>query len=365
MEAGIVGLPFVGKTALFNALTALGVERDSGASAAKPNVGVVNVPDPRLNTIERHVETKKVVSATLQLVDVAGLVAGASKGEGLGNRFLAHVRGVGALLHVVRCFEDPNVPHVDGSVDPVRDIEEVETELMLADLEQVEGMMDKARKQARTGVKEAKLRLSVIESCQAALAEGKPVSTLEGTLLESADAQRVIKSIALLSAIPVLYVANVGEDDLAGTSGHASAVGRFAETRGTTAVALCAKLEAELVELDESERPEMLEGMGLVEPALAVLARAAYGRLGMQSFFTAGPKEIRAWTIPIGATAPEAASAIHSDIQRGFIRAEVFNVADLEQYESEQGIRSAGKLRVEGKNYVMQDGDVCHFLFNV
>ncbi|MDP6060415.1 MAG: redox-regulated ATPase YchF, partial [Pirellulaceae bacterium] len=304
MEAGIVGLPFIGKTSLFNALTALGVGRDAGASAAKPNVGVVNIPDPRLDVIQRYVKTKKVVSATMQLVDVAGLVSGASKGEGLGNRFLGHVRGVGALLHVVRCFEDPNVPHVDGSVDPVRDIEEVETELMLADLEQVEGMMDKARKQARTGVKEAKLRLSVIEACQAALAEGRSVSTLGGVLMESAAVQNVVKSISLLSAIPVLYVANVGEDDLEGESPNALRVRRFAAARGGTAVALCAKLEAELVELDASERQEMREGMGLTEPALAVLARAAYGRLGMQSFFTAGPKEIRAWAIPNGATAP-------------------------------------------------------------
>ncbi len=365
MEAGIVGLPFVGKTALFNALTALNVSGGAGGSAARPNVGVVNVPDPRLGLIAQFIETKKIVPATLQLVDVAGLVAGASRGEGLGNRFLAHVRGVEALLHVVRCFDDPNVPHVEGSVDPVRDIEQVETELMLADLDQVEGMTDKAHKQARTGDKEAKRRLEVIEACQAALSEGRPVSSLQDGPMGNPEARNVVKSIALLTAKPVLYVANVGEQDMQGIGAHAKCVRAYAESRGGAAVAVCAKLEAELVELDESERNEMLEGLGLTEPALAVLARAAYGLLGMHSFFTAGPKEIRAWPIPVGFTAPLAASTIHSDMQRGFIRAEVFSIEDLKEHHSEQALRSAGKLRVEGKNYVMQDGDVCHFLFNV
>ena len=365
MEAGIVGLPFIGKTTLFNALSARGVDSTSGGAADKPNLAVVHVPDPRLSLINRYIETKKIVQANLQLVDVAGLMAGASKGEGLGNRFLSHVRGVDALLHVVRCFEDDAVPHVNGSVDPVRDVDEVETELMFADLEQVEGMTDKAQKQARTGDKEAKLRLEVIEACHATLSEGRPVSALSGGVMDSEEARQVLKSIALLTAKPVLYVANIGEENLNADSDHVHRLRACARERGGMVVPVCAKLDAELVELDESERGEMLEGLGLSEPALNVLARATYELLGLQSFFTAGPKEIRAWTVSIGATAPEAASVIHSDMQRGFIRAEIYAVNDLENHRTEQAIRAAGKLRVEGKSYVMQDGDVTHFLFNV
>ena len=364
MEAGIVGLPYVGKTTLFNALTAIGTAAAAGA-AGRPNVGVVNVPDPRLHVIGSHIETQKVVPATLQLVDVAGLVAGASKGEGLGNKFLSHVRRVDALLHVVRCFEDPSVPHVDGSIDPARDIDAVQTELMLADLEQVEGMMDKAVKQARIGSQDAKMRLEVLEASASALGEGNPVSTLFDGPLASAEARNVVRSIALLTAKPVLYVANVADDDMDGSSAAAGRVREMAKKAGGIMVPVVASLEAELVDLDEEGRVEMLEGLGLQEPALPVLARAAYELLGLHSFFTAGPKEIRAWTIRKGAAAPEAASTIHTDMQRGFIRVEVYGVDDLDQHETEQAIRAAGRLRVEGKNYVMQDGDVCHFLFNV
>ena len=365
MEAGIVGIPYIGKTTLFNALTALGVAGEGGAG--RPNVGVAQVPDPRLKTINQYIETKKVVSATIQLVDVAGLVAGASKGEGMGNKFLSHVRNVDALIHVVRCFDDPGMPHVAGSVDPVRDIEQVETELMLADLEQVEAMLDKAQRNARTGDREAKLRLQVIETCIAALSEGRCVSSLMGGggAVDSGGGRDVIKGTALLTAKPVLYVANVGEDDLDGQSDHVKHMTDYAAQRDAMVVPVCAKLEAELMELDETERGEMLEGLGLAEPALNVLARATYQVLGQESFFTTGPKEIRAWAVPVGTRAPEAAGVVHSDMQRGFIRVEVHTVGDLEAHKTEAAIRAAGKLRTEGKDYVIQEGDVCHFLFNV
>jgi hypothetical protein len=359
MEAGIIGLPYVGKTCVFNALTSLGVRAES--SSAKPNVGVVAVPDPRLDVICKYIQTKKVIPATLQLVDVAGLVAGASEGKGAGNKFLAHVRDVDALLHVVRCFDDPAVPHIDGSVDPVRDVEEVETELALADLEVAENSLHNAQRKARTGDKESRARLALMEQCVACLGEGKPVRSLE----LGEDDHRLLRSFAMLTLKPVLFVANVAEDDLAGESDHVEKLRAYVSQQGGEVVPVCAKLESELAELDAAERGEMLKAMGLVEPALNVLARAAYKALGLQSFFTAGPKENRAWTIPIGATAPQAAGVIHSDFERGFIRVEVHSVEDLQQYGSEKAIREAGKLRVEGKSYVMQDGDVCHFLFNV
>ncbi len=359
MEAGIIGVPYIGKTTVFNALTALGVSGE--ASANKPNMGVVHVPDPRLSVILQFIETKKVVPASWQLVDVAGLVAGASEGQGMGNKFLGNVRNVDALLHVVRCFEDADVPHVDGSIDPVRDIEQVETELMLSDLEVVENSISNAKRRARTGDKEARLRLELMEQCEVALGEGNPLSTLE----LDAEREKLLRSFAMLTVKPVLYVANVGEDDLAGDNAHARTMNEFLSSRGGQVVPICAKLEAELAELEGPEHDEMLEAMGLTEPALAVIARAAYHRLGLQSFFTAGPKEIKAWTVPIGATGPQAAGVIHSDFERGFIRVEVYAVDDLQQYKTEQAIKAAGKLRVEGKEYVMHDGDVCHFLFNV
>lgn len=365
MEAGIVGIPYIGKTTLFNALTALGVNSEGGAG--RPNVGVAQVPDPRLGTISQYIDTQKIIPETIHLVDVAGLVAGASTGEGVGNKFLSHVRNVDALIHVVRCFDDMGVPHVAGGVDPVRDIDQVDTELMLADLEQVESMLDKAQRNARTGNREAKLRLQAIEACIAVLDEGRPVSSLMGYggILNSVEGRDVIKSSALLTAKAVLYVANVGEDDLDGQSEYVKQMVDYAAQRDAAVVPVCAKLEAELTELDKSERVEMLEGLGLSEPALNVLARTIYQTLGQQSFFTAGPKEIRAWAVPAGVLAPVAAGVIHSDIERGFIRVEVYTVGDLEEHKSEAAIRSAGKLRTEGKNYVMEEGDVCHFLFNV
>jgi GTP-binding protein YchF len=271
------------------------------------------------------------------------------------------LRNVDALIHVVRCFDDPDLPHINDVVDPAGDAEEVETELAIADLEVAENALRNAERKARTGDKEAKLRAALMQRCVDALSAGTPVSRVTF----SEEEHRAIRSFAMLTARPVLYVANIGEGDIGADNAYVTALRAYAAQRGSEVVAVCAKLEAELAELEEAERGEMLQGLGLAEPALNVLARAAYHVLGLQSFFTAGDKENRAWTIPIGAKAPEAAGAIHSDLQRGFIRVEVFSVDDLAQHKSEAAIKAAGKLRVEGKDYAMRDGDVCHFLFNV
>ena len=287
---------------------------------------------------------------------------GASEGEGLGNKFLSHIKSVDAILHVVRCFEDDDITHVDGSVDPIRDIEVIDTELMLSDLATVESSLQKAARSAKSGDKEAKARLALLEKCQPVLAEGKPIRNLIASGRLDPEELKALKSFGFITAKQVLYVANVDEDDLDGEGELVGKVRSRAAEEGGLVVPVCAKLESELIELDEADRQEMLESVGLEEPALASLARAAYKLLGYQSYFTAGEKEVRAWTIPIGATAPQAAGVIHSDFEAKFIRAEVYTLDDLVAHQNEKSIRDAGKLRAEGKAYVVQDGDICHFL---
>ena len=362
MKAGIVGLPNVGKSTLFNALTS-----SKSAQAAnypfctiEPNEGIVSVPDDRLRRISTYIVPKKLVPTALTLVDIAGIVKGASEGQGLGNKFLSHIREVDAILQVVRCFEDPDVVHVAGKVNPVSDIETIEIELMLADIQTLENALKKAERTAKSGDKEAKNRADAIRLCLDQLGKDEPLRKL---VLEQ-DHLDAISSFGLMTAKPVLYVANVDENDLEGKGPLVQQVRDFADKVGAVVIAVCAKLESEIAELDETDRAEMLESSGLTEPALSALARATYRVLGLHSYFTAGEMEVRAWPIPIGATAPQAAGVIHTDFERGFIRAEVYSLDDLETLKSEKAIRSAGKLRVEGKSYVMQDGDICHFLFS-
>jgi ribosome-binding ATPase len=363
MEAGIVGLPNVGKSTLFNALTSSQAAQSANYPfcTIEPNEGIVSVPDERLTRITKYIVPKKIIPAALKLVDIAGIVKGASEGQGLGNKFLSHIRQVDAIVQVVRCFDDPDVIHVDGKVDPVSDMETIETELMLADIETLQGALAKAERTARSGDKEAKLRATAIQKSLDHLATDAPLRTL---VLPEPEA-KAISSFGLMTAKPILFVANVDEDDLDGKSPLVEQVRAKASAAGADVVCVCAKLEAEIAELDEPERSEMLDSVGLREPALNQIARGTYHTLGLQSYFTAGEKEVRAWPVPIGATAPQAAGVIHSDFERGFIRVEVYSLADLEALGTEKEIRQAGKLRVEGKQYIMQDGDICHFLFNV
>ena len=361
IKCGIVGLPNVGKSTLFNALTKAGIAAANFPFCTiEPNVGVVPVPDPRLNQLANIARPLKVIPTAVEFVDIAGLVAGAASGEGLGNKFLAHIREVDAICHVVRCFDHPDVVHVSGRIDPMADIETIDTELALADLESVEKALQRAERSAKTGDKVAKARVEVLNRVRAGLDDGRPARALG---LD--DEQRgALRDLFLLTAKPVMYVANVLEDGFEGNP-YLDAVRARAEAEGAEVVPVSAAIEEELGQLDAADRDEFLTDLGLDEPGLDRVIRAAYRLLGLQTYFTAGEKEVRAWTVKAGATAPQAAGVIHSDFEKGFIRAETIAFDDYVRYRGEAGAREAGRLRLEGKDYRVREGDVLHFRFNV
>jgi GTP-binding protein YchF len=361
IKCGIVGLPNVGKSTLFNALTRAQIAAENYPFCTiDPNVGVVPVPDERLAQLAAIVHPEKILPTTVEFVDIAGLVAGASQGEGLGNQFLAHIRETDAIAHVVRCFESTDIVHVAGKVNPIADIDVIDTELALADLQTAEKALERATKNAKSGDKDAIRKRALFERVKAHLDQAKPVRSLQLTDEERRD----VRELQLLTSKPIMYVANVAENGFTNNP-HLAAVEKRAETEGAIVVPVCAAIEAEISQLDEADRADFLAELGLQEPGLDRVIRAAYRLLGLQTFFTAGPKEVRAWTVRAGSTAPQAAGVIHTDFERGFIRAEVIAFSDYIAGKGEAGAKEAGKLRLEGKEYVVHEGDVMHFRFNV
>jgi len=364
MKAGIVGLPNVGKSTLFNCLSnAKAQSANFPFCTIEPNVGVVNVPDPRLEVLESLVNPERVVPATVEIVDIAGLVKGASKGEGLGNQFLGNIRETDAIIHVLRCFEDPNIVHVDGSVDPIRDKETIDIELQLKDLESVEKRLEKVSRAAKTGNKEAQKEKEILDQLKSCLESGNSVRTM---VFDTKDEQIFVSSLQLITDKPVLYVCNVDESAAATGNAMVERVKEAVALENAEVIVLAVGTEADITELESYEERQMfLEDMGLSEPGSAKLIRSAYKLLNLETYFTAGVKEVRAWTIKVGSTAPVAAGVIHTDFEKGFIRAEVIAFEDYKHYGSEQKVKEAGKVRVEGKEYIVKDGDVMHFRFNV